>query len=307
MELGRFKQFPPGRAGVLLPTASRRTAALGICMHTASRPFALRVQWATFRCTRLLGARVLPGPSKAWVPNIDGWEELLSTWRRELGPFDGLAVYQRRQQSRTGLTFLLVNRGKPVAVTKLRDDVDSLHAEQRALDAVQRACVTTFRVPAPLGAATLDNGLAWSAQTAVFDAPHRPAFAAPVALFDEIGDALNSIVDRQPGQSAAHRDLTPWNLRIDRRGQLWLFDWEDVGVAPLHADRCYFFATAHALKGTAIPADLPPAAVDHWSAVVTARRAESKADSSLRDAILSALDIARQTQQEQQIAVDVTP
>lgn len=303
MELGQFKQFPPGGAGVLLPTADRRTAALGICLHTASRPNVLRIQKFAFLLTRVFGTRVLPGRSKLWTPAVAQWEELLNTWQKEIGPFDGLAVYHRRQTSRTGLTILLVKDGVPLAVTKLRDNLEPLDLEQRALEAVRRSRVTTFRVPRALGAATVDGGLAWSAQTAVFDAPHRPALTPPASLFDEVADALSSVVDAQPTQSGAHHDLTPWNLRIDCNGKIWLFDWEDVGPAPVQADRCYFYATAHALQGTEIPADLPQAAVSHWSEVVAARRADSRADSKLRDAILEALDIARHARQKQEMTV----
>lgn len=306
MAVSRVKQFPPGRAGVLLPMGDKRTAALGICLYTVSRPGVLRVQRAAFRLTRRLGARGLPGPSMSWTPGLDEWEDLLRTWRKELGLFDGLAVYQRRQQSRTGLTILLTRQGTPMAVTKIRDQWVPLDVEQRALDAIRQAQVSTFRVPEALGMATLDSGLAWSAQTAVFDAPHRPAFTVPTALFDEVRDALRSVVPATSGQSAGHNDLTPWNLRVDRHGRMWLFDWEDVGPAPAGSDECYFWITSHALNRTAIPTGLTAASIEHWSRVVTARPAHSTADSKLKAAILGALDIADRVRHEQELDVEMT-
>lgn len=291
----RVKGFPWRRRGVLVPTGDRRTAALGICMFTASKPAVIAAQVASFWLVRLAGTRVLPGGEHGWEAPFRpaDWEVLLAEWRSHLGPFDAMALYQRRQAERAGLTLLLTRHGRGVAVVKVRPEAGPLFQEQRALGAVMDAMPASFRSPAPLGAGSLGDDVHWSAQSSVFERPHRPVLEPPSRLFGDVQDVLARIAPASSGgDPAAHNDLTPWNLRRDHRGDLWLYDWEDWGVATVGRDRVYFLATAAALAGGHLPPGLPAPAIAHWRDVVLARNNTSRSDEELNARILSALDHA---------------
>jgi hypothetical protein len=288
----RLKAFPPGRRGVLLPYGDRRTAALGICLYTASKPWVVALQSAAYWYVRALGVRCLPGRSPAWAPPCDReeWSDLVQQWTRALGPIDGFAGYQRRQHDRPGLTLVATRSGAPLAVVKLREDRAGLDREQRALTAVGTSPWRTFRAPAALGLGHVGNWF-WSAQQAVFTRPHRPVINPDPRLFEEVRAALSGIAETTSTDEApAHRDLTPWNLRRDSRGNVWLFDWEDVGTAPTGSDRAYFLAAAAALGGDPLPDDVPGAAVAYCRSVIAARTLTTRSDAVLAAGMLAALD-----------------
>lgn len=301
----RMKAFPPGRRGVLLPMGDRRTAALGICLYTASKPWVVALQKVAHLLVRAGGARALPGRTELWQPpcSADEWQSLVAAWQDVLGPIDGLTCYRRRQHARSGLTLLLTRRGEALALVKLRSEGESgLEVEQAALAAVSRFGPRTFGAPRPLGAGSVGQ-LRWSAQEAVFSAPHQPVLRAGPELFDEVAACLLGLTPARsfgayhPEDSASdvvtgHGDLTPWNLRRDRSGQVWLYDWEDVGPAPLDSDRAYFWATARLLGGAPMPADLSVEAVEHCRTVVHQRNRLNPQDATLERSVLKALDEA---------------
>ncbi len=63
-------------------------------------------------------------------------------------------------------------------------------------------------------------------------------------LITDIGNLLSEQIMRDrgvdPAWRPAHGDLTPWNLREGRDGELWLVDWEDAGWAPIGVDALWF-------------------------------------------------------------------
>ena len=291
------KGFPWRRRGVLVPTGDRRTAALGVCMFTASKRTVLAAQTASFWLVRVAGTRVLPGRSQQWTAPFatDLWPALVAEWRSRFGAFDAMAVYQRRQAERDGLTLLLTRKGAGVAIVKVRTEGASLQREQQALVAAAGARHASFRVPTSLGSGSVGEALHWSAQTSVFERPHHPVLEAPEGLFEDVRACL----ERIPGHPArtadlelAHNDLTPWNLRRDHRGRVWLYDWEDWGTEVAGSDAVYFHATAAALTGRPMPAGLSPAAIERWRRVVLARESHTPADIALNERIRSALDHA---------------
>ena len=176
---------------------------------------------------------------------------------------------------------------------KVRTDDASLRREQLALAAVVDARPGSFRAPSPLGLGSAGDGLHWSAQTAVFERPHRPVLSAPRGLFADVADVLGRVPDDTQDGRRAHNDLTPWNLRRDHHGTVWLYDWEDWEAAPEGRDEVYFLATAAALAGGHLPPGLPGTELDHWRSVVLARTGATGADRALNDRILSALEEAR--------------
>ena len=290
----RVKPFPPGRRGVLLPTDSPGAAAAGLAMYTASKPLVVRAQRVSHYLTSRLGARWIPTRSIMWSPPCGAatWAELLEQWDAHIGSFDSLAIYQRRQLDRSGLTLTLVNEGRPLAVVKVRDDERPLLNELAALVAVRRSRPRSFRVPAPLASGAA-GGVFWSAQESVFDRPHAPQFIAAPELFEEVAAGLQQLDTSHGPAPIAHNDLTPWNLRVGVDGKIWLFDWEDVGPAPFDADRTYFHAASHALSGGSMPSGLATDAIDHWERIVAARRATNTGDRELSRGLLEALTLGR--------------
>jgi hypothetical protein len=290
----RMKAFPPGRRGVLIPLRDRRTAALGICLYTASKPAVIAGQVAAHWVTQTVGGWALPGRVESWQPpcEADEWRKLVQQWEDRLGPLDGVAAYRRRQQARSGLTLVVTRSGTPVAVVKMRDDAFSLDLEQRALAAVHVASPSSFRAPRPLGTGDV-AGWHWAAQEAVFDRPHRPVLRAPRGLFDQVADVLTTVAPAGSGDGVpSHGDLTPWNLRRDSAGQIWLYDWEDCGMAPREADRAYFTATAAALGAGSMPSGLPAAAIAHCREVLQIRNVANPEGVELTCRMIAALDQA---------------
>jgi hypothetical protein len=287
------RSYPPGRTGVLLPLDNRRAAALGVCMYTVSNPLPLLLQRAAFTAASIVGPRVFPGAGGQWPspPWEDVWEQLGADLADAIGPFTHVAVYQRKQTERSGLTMTVVDGRRAVAVVKVRDEPDGLAREQASLRAIHDARPGSFVAPAPLalGSTAPSTGptLHWSAQSAVFTRPHRPDLDPPAELFAEIGHALASVLDQ--GGSPAHNDVTPWNLRQDHRGRRWLFDWEDVGPAPEGSDQVYFSACLQALRETPMPQGLPPAAVEHWRTALVERRDTTVSDQDLTRRLLDAV------------------
>lgn len=289
-----IKRFPPRGAGVLVPVDHRAAAAAGVCMYTACRPSVLSLQSAAFWIVRNFGARMLPGPRSSFsLPGTDlEAAELRSQWEERLGRISAIAVYRRRQRHRLGLTMVAVGDDVPLAVIKLREEGAALDVEQRALTALALAKPQTFMAPRPMGLGRV-GAWHWSMQESVFDRPHRPVLRAPAELFEEVREALSPLFGTSPGLVAAHRDLTPWNLRRSAADQVHLFDWEDCGLAPVGADRTYFAASSRAVGGPAMPGGLPQAAIDYHRAIVSERHRNRAAGITLPARILSGLDEAQ--------------
>lgn len=292
----RAAAFPPGPGGVLVPLRGRRAAALGVAMYTASKPAVLTVQRAAFVVASVLGGWTVPGRRQHWSPPFDEshWAALVDEWTTRFGHLAGFSVYRRRQSTRGGATIVVRRRSASPLVLKLRAVGDgALDVEQEALAMLAKRPPSTFRAPRPLGHGEL-AGHEWSAQAAVFTRPHGPCLDAPAALFDE----LTAVVDGLGGRngSVQHGDLTPWNLRIDHRGDRWLFDWETVAPLPPGADRAYYLATVAALRdeliGDGDVASVELATWEHWMDEVRRRVPDGESDRTLHRSLLGALDDA---------------
>lgn len=287
-----MKPFPPGRRGVMLPVNSRAAAALGVCMYTAAKPRVLLAQRGAYVLTRMFGTRTIPTKVVHWQPPYqhEVWREFRMQLRELFGPFDALAVYERRQLDRPGLTLLLTQGSRAIAIVKVRPEPDQLKVEQDALQSVRASGPSQFQVPAPLGLGSVTEDVHWSAQQCVFTKPHAPQLKASPQLFDEVTKGLSHLKPIDSDLTAAHNDLTPWNLRVDRKGTTWLFDWEDAGPAPIGSDLTYFSIAVHALRGTDIPPGLPGPAVRHWREIVASRTITNQGDAVLSERLLAGLD-----------------
>jgi len=266
--------FPPTADGVLVPRDDRACALLGITMYTASRRSVLLAQRAAHASASVVGLRVLPARRDEVV--IEEWSDLTDSWHETLGDVDSVAMYQRRDP-RAGVTMLACRGGVPVALIKCRHGGAGLAAEQQALARLEGRSVAGLSFPVPLGHGVSAEGVTWAAQEFVFRRPHRPVLSLDQGQLDAlsaaIAEACAGLDGEQPGDDMelAHRDLTPWNLRRDHRGKVWLIDWEDVGWAPRGADAGYLALAASALRrGRGRPV-MEPRVADFWRARVRDR------------------------------------
>ncbi|RFS84682.1 hypothetical protein D0T12_14165 [Actinomadura spongiicola] len=254
-----------GTGNVLIPARSRRGALAGVSLFTRSKPAALAAQWALYGAVAVCGPRIVPGPRVRWEPpgGAERWRALAEHVGScgGVGPFDGLALYERPQASRTGLAAVLLRGGRPVGFLKLRDDPGELDREERALSAFPDGRADGFRVPRVLGRGDT-AGWHWMVIEAMPPRPARPVrgIALEPLLADlqrRLGAALPRPTEVPDHWVAMHGDLTAWNLRRCGRGLPWLIDWEDASWAPPGADLVYYEATNTVVFGG--PSD--PAAV----------------------------------------------
>lgn len=234
--------FPPGADVVQLPRNDRKCAALGLTLYAASSNAVLVGQWAAWLWITILGPRLLPGRGDM----IDVPETAEIATALGLGPQGFVSVASfRRRDPRSGSTCIARGRSQTLLI-KIRERSEPLELEQDLLSAVQEFRPRTFAAPRPVGFGRLGDGRCWSAQEMVFTAPHRPCRQLPSGFEEELTAVLSAhpglASHDHPDWSPAHGDLSPWNLRVDHRGRLWLYDWEDAAPAPTGADRAYFEA-----------------------------------------------------------------
>lgn len=269
--------FPPGADVVLVPRGDRECAALGLTLYTASSNAVLIGQWAAWLWIRTVGPRSLPGRSDV----IDIPETSEISFQLGYGAHGLVSVASfRRRDPRRGLTYIARGPSKPVLI-KVRDAGESLALEQDLLGAVQDLRPRTFDAPHPIAVGRLADGRSWSAQQMVFTAPHRPCRQLPSDFEDELSAVLATHPRLKshdhPQWLPAHGDLSPWNLRVDHRGKLWLYDWEDAGSAPAGADRAYFEAALGVL-GRRRMRPVNPDGAAYWAERVRQRLADKHPD-----------------------------
>jgi len=286
----RYKDFPPGWGHIKVPMSSRRAALNGLALYSACRGKALWAQRAASALVAIFGPASLPGRSFPWVPMSETeWLELSDVWRRELGAFDDVAGFCRLQASRTGLAFLLLHRGSPVAFVKVRyGDCLSLSNERSALQAVWGSRPRAFQVPEPFrfGAA---SGWCYLACAPLPTGLHRPPRNPPVAAILEEVDAALAALPRPaetPGHwRPMHGDFAPWNLRQLRGDSLVLVDWERAGWAPPGADEVFYRATWAALEHRPVDRCDTQEAVQFWRERMLAHHPENTRDQRLANAL----------------------
>ena len=268
-------RFPPSDVGVTLPRDSRRAAAAGITMYTASKPAALAIQWLAWLWVRTVGPRLLPGPRES-IDRSYYLDVLAATGLRFRSDV-AVACYRRRDAVRTGDTFI-AHDGASSVLVKVRDDAAALAAEQQMLEKVLRSSPRAFSVPPPLGHGLLSDGRGWSAQKMIFSAPHRPCTQVTADLLADLARVLDGAVapapTAHPTWLPAHGDLTPWNVRLDVRGRVWIFDWEDAGLAPPGTDAAYFSAALGLIRPRSPMPQVSPEVADYLSRRIRDRLAE---------------------------------
>jgi hypothetical protein len=201
----------------------------------------------------VLGTRAIPGHPVEWLPPMDGevWRALTAEWSEFVGQFDGVAVCERAQVSRRGFAALLLSDGHPIGFVKARDGDDAPPLNEfRALTSINSAEPVSFEVPQPVAVASV-HGWHYLLTTALRPNLHRMPVEPPLRkIAAEIQSGLKTL-PRPAGTpqhwEPMHGDFTPWNLRQQGDGSLFLIDWEDAGWAPPGADEVYYRAVIHVL------------------------------------------------------------
>lgn len=247
----RFVRFPPRWRNVLVPVHPRRATALGVTLYSASRPLPWLVQYVLWCGASLAGALLVPGDRETWSPTVavDSLAGLGEQWRDAVGGRpDGIAVYERLQPARAGLT-LLVCAGARSMLVRVRRGDEELRIERTISAAARDHGLRTIRVPELIGSGEVD-GWHWVGYEVMATRPHRPSYRLDESGHAEITTLVESVVPRPEGTPAhwrgAHCDLTPWNLRRSR-STTWLIDWEDAQWAPPGTDALFLRATVAAM------------------------------------------------------------
>jgi hypothetical protein len=247
-----YKRFPPWRGHVLVPVSSTREACAGLFLYTPTRRRGLMLRRAAEWMVRVLGPGALPGRcSELRLPDlVDGWGEIERMLRRDIGPFDAMAVHTRRLPHRPGAAVLLLAGGSPVAFLKVGSD-ESIENEHRVLSGLERSGKPlSFEAPGVLGFYSV-AGLRVSVMTVILWGRHYPMTQPPLgAVVADVQRALQPLPLPQgiPRHwTPMHGDLSPWNLRVDAGGRMVLFDWEEAGFGPPGADEVYYSAASAAL------------------------------------------------------------
>jgi hypothetical protein len=269
---------------------------VGLTLYTACQPRAVVAHQVLWAAAQVFGSRVLPGARECWAPPIDDYQfgKLRQQWSDLVGGIDyGLAIYERLQSERRNLT-VLVCAGRRSLLVRVRTDPMTLERERRISAAAAEQRPRTFNVPVLRGRGQA-GAYHWVAYEAMALRPHIPVRRPDKAIFGEITQLVESVVDRPNGVPAhwtgSHGDFNPWNLRRAQR-RTWLIDWEDSGWAPPGADEVYFRAVSAALRRGPVKAvpihDEHGEAARYWAHIVADRAASSK-EQVLHERLLDAL------------------
>ncbi len=290
-----YKTYPPGLGHLRIPVDTRRATESGLTLYSPCRP---RTKWlhrGVRTATRVLGARALPGPATRWEPPLpsEQWAWLCAFWRRWIGPFDDLAVYERTQVHRAGLGLLLLRDGRATAFVRMkRGDAEPLRKEYRVLESVAAFQPIGFRAPRPKLIGAVGD---WSylVTSTVAGPGHRSPANPPIRLLGrEITRALSQVdlgSQGNRGWEPMHGDLTPWNLREIGDGSLSLIDWEDAAFGPPGADAVLYEATASTLESRAPRWTAPSETVDYWRERISSRSTGEGRDRVLVDGLVRRL------------------
>jgi RIO-like serine/threonine protein kinase len=191
---------------------------------------------------------MLPGPAREWNPPMetDAWNEILAEIGRSIGNVSEFAIYERRQSGRQGFGMLLFQDHLPVAFMRVNvGDKARIAREYTALRHLTNATPTSFRYPKPIAMGQIGE-FSFLLTSALQPGRHRVADNAPITLVTkEINNALANLARPAtipPHWLPMHGDFTPWNLRASPDGELFLYDWENVGWGPPGADEVLYQA-----------------------------------------------------------------
>lgn len=291
-----YKPFPPGLGHVKVPMSSRQASSVSLGLYSACKAPTSWLQRIAIGCVRVFGPRVLPGRTVRWVPpmNVAVWTRLVDVWQNRFGAFDDIAIHERSQSSRSGIAILLIRSGSPLAFVKLRHGNPELSRHEfSTMQDVWAYQPKSFAIPEPMDFGIIEDW-AYLVTSSLPSPGHRVSRNPPLANIEvEIAAALGSrgrpstVPDHW---SPMHGDFTPWNLREVPHRTLMLYDWEDAGWGPPHADDVLYRASYAALRNLNPGVHPAQEAIHYWHGRVMARRWSGDRERRLARTLSVALD-----------------
>ena len=251
----RYKSFPPRIGHLKIPTTSKKGARAALVLYSPCRWKGVLVRRVAWHLIGLVGPGALPGRARPWKQPLsqDDWHELMAAWAQAVPEPEQIAIYQRRQRSRSGFGVLLIRGGNPSAFVKIRRGLEAsaLENEFHFLTVAEHARPRTFATPTPLAFGKEGEWQYLVTSSLPVNLHHMPRRPPILDIVREIAAVFQSI----PRPSAVpahwvpmHGDFTPWNLREGRSRRLHLFDWEEAGWGPPGADSVLYEAVVSALR-----------------------------------------------------------
>jgi hypothetical protein len=243
-----MKQFSL-RSRVVGNPSSRAAARQMVAMCPANGRRGLvfqRMAYHAVRAVPSLGLR----PAGSWPLPVspDSWAAIEAHIRDARGLAAGEVLWHLspayQPQVKFGALFL-----DPVGVPQAFARVLLAGDVPRLAPRVAEGARSSIRWPMRLAAFSHD-GLSVELSTATPAGLHVPVHLGLRALMDlcaDIEDAFGAperAAYVPAGWTPMHSDLTPWNLRRYRTGEIHLLDWEGSDWAPPHADLVRFIMTA---------------------------------------------------------------
>ena len=249
--------------------SSRRAALAAIGLYSPCRTGGILLQTLARLAVTVAGPRALLGKPSDWSPPLldADWASIDAQLRDHVADYDELAVYERPQPSRSGFSMLLLRQGRPSGFVRFRSgDSTPLDNERTALQGLAAHRSSAFHSAQPItwGSQGDWHYLATTVLPRLF---HRvPRSVDLAAVVRQIRDGLAELpkpVGTPDHWWPMHGDLTPWNLRFFRGQGLALFDWEDSGWGPPHADEVHYRAAEGSL-GMSVDPVVEPEAIGFW-------------------------------------------
>jgi hypothetical protein len=236
--------FPRGKPQLF--TNSPRGLSNGVMVYAFGRRLPRLVQTSISFQVRVPGLRRLVSQRQPRVEPVCGrqvWQEIAEMVRRRNSGLSGEWLHFSSQWDKQRSSFVGLNvEGEP----ELFLTIEALDHRPRG----RLLSTSSYRVPACRHAFRYGG---WSVhEFEPLPRFHRPARWDPGRILHVAGDVSRTLrIERPPDIPShwlpMHGDLVPWNLREDKRGELWLLDWEDAGWGPPFADVVRFIVAYHSL------------------------------------------------------------
>ena len=227
--------------------ASPRLLAATARYYSFGRPISRPVQQLVAKSVAVPGARrFLAAHQDFELPcGWDVWRALSSSIEDVLSVAVEWGFYRSPWRAKRFSAFAFGRRGPAIAFAQVQPSTDlTFHPIGNA---------AAFRVPTLMGTT---QWLEWTLRRFEPMPPHHLPVAWDshriVAVSEQVpallAGQLARPADLPAHWMAIHGDMTPWNLRVDRRGRLWLTDWEAATWGPPAADVVRFAVSARSIR-----------------------------------------------------------